>query len=307
MLYRGIYIVANDRVLENSIALLNSIRHHNPEISVILIPFNQEYEQVFHTLNQFYQVELFPNLEFLEDLTQTIGSIFDQNFLKLPNKMRKLAVWFGPLTEFLYIDTDIIVFEDIGKNLNYLSEFDFFCCDYHYLNEQLKNIFSPDIREKDIFTDRDLQDVFNSGFWGSKTGIFTEKKLYEVLRECARHREYFDFSRGVTDQPILNYLVLKLLPKRANLVKLQRDSPGSWAGTPHFRAQDFILYDGDQPLKYLHWAGIPLEKSAYYQLWQYYRYWRDPRTQWQRKLNQLLPFLYPEPGVYSQKKVEDRE
>ena len=28
--------------------------------------------------------------------------------------MRKLVSWFGPLEEFIYIDTDIIVFEDIN-------------------------------------------------------------------------------------------------------------------------------------------------------------------------------------------------
>ena len=115
---RGIYIVANDRVQENAIALLNSIRRHNQSVPVVIIPFNEEYHQVFNTLNRLHDVQLFPNLEFLEELTQKVGAIFDRD-LKLPNKMRKLAVWFGPLQDFLYIDTDIIVFEDIAANLDY--------------------------------------------------------------------------------------------------------------------------------------------------------------------------------------------
>ena len=37
---RGIYIVGNDRVVENAIALLNSIRSYDPEVLVFLIPFS---------------------------------------------------------------------------------------------------------------------------------------------------------------------------------------------------------------------------------------------------------------------------
>lgn len=284
---RGIYIVANDRVIENSIALVNSIRHHNREIPIVLIPFNQDYQRVFSVLNQLHNVQLFPDLAFLETLTDKIGDIFPRDFLKLPNKMRKLVVWFGPLEEFLYIDTDIIVFEDIAQNLDYLSEVNFFCCDYHYLNEQLNNIFSPLVLDNKIFTPAELSDVFNSGLWASKLGIFTEDNLYEILQECAAHREYFDFTKGVTDQPILNYLVLKLLPKRGNLVKLKEGSPGSWAGTPHFQQKDFTLYDQDQPLKYLHWAGVPIQSSAYAQLWKHYRYLHYPV--WLQKFTQFLP------------------
>ena len=42
---RGIYIVANDRVIENAITLLNSIRYYDPEVTVYLIPFNENYQE----------------------------------------------------------------------------------------------------------------------------------------------------------------------------------------------------------------------------------------------------------------------
>lgn len=288
---RGIYIVANDRVQENAIALLNSIRYHNPNVPVVMIPFNDEYHQVFQTLNHFHGVQLFPELELLEELTQKVGSIFDRDFLKLPNKMRKLAVWFGLLDEFLYIDTDIIVFEDIAANLDYLSEVDFFCCDYHHAGEKLRNIFSPVVIEQNIFTESDLEDVFNSGFLASKKGAITVEKLYATLQECAQHREYFDFSQGVTDQPILNYLVLKNIFKRGNLVKRPGGDVGSWAGSKHFQERDHILYDGGKPLKYLHWAGTPLEPGKnYWNIWEHYRYLHEDKPTWQRKLKKLFQF-----------------
>ncbi|MBD2296876.1 methionine synthase [Anabaena sphaerica FACHB-251] len=269
---RGIYIVANDKVLENAIALLNSIRYFDPEITVYLIPFNENYQKVADTLGKFHNVKIFPDLEEIEKFTQRISEIFDRDFLALPNKMRKLVVWFGPLDEFIYIDTDIVVFEKIADNLGQLAEVDFFCCDYHHANDKLSNIFSPFVKEQQIFTNDQLEDVFNSGFWSSRKGVITEQQMYETLAECAAHPEYFDFTAGVTDQPILNYLILKLIYKRGNLVKIPGRGPGSWAGSCNFQQQDYLLYDHGKRLKYLHWAGIKIQPGCpYWDTWEYYR------------------------------------
>lgn len=287
---RGIYIVANDKVIENAIALLNSIRLFDKEVPVYLIPFNDEYHQVLETLHRLHQVELFPDLALLERITNRVGEIFDRDFLKLPNKMRKLATWFGVLDEFLYIDTDIVVFDKIADTLNHLSECDFFCCDYHYSSEGLRNIFSEIVKDT-IFTPEALQDVFNSGFWGSRRGVISEEQLYDVLKDCAQHREYFDFSQGVTDQPILNYLILKCFDRRMNLVKPPENAPGSWAGSKHFENRQYVLYDRAQKLKYLHWAGISIRPGApYWDVWEHYRYLHEPETALWRKFSRFIPF-----------------
>ncbi|WP_293334904.1 Npun_R2821/Npun_R2822 family protein [Microcoleus sp. CAWBG58] len=286
---RGIYIVANDKVMESAIALLASIRLYNSQVPVFLIPFDDNYLQVAAALSSLYEVQLYPNLGFVEQFTRQIGEIFDRDFLALPNKMRKLCAWFGPLDEFLYIDTDIIVFEDIAANLNKLSEVDFFCCDYHHLGEKLRNVFSPVVKEKNIFTDSQLQDVFNSGFWASRKGTITESQMYEILRECSQHREYFDFAQNVTDQPILNYMILKLIVKRWNLVNDSPAEPGSWAGSTHFQERDCVLYDKGKRLKYIHWAGIPIKSgSPYWKLWRHYRYLDERKPNLVQKILRYL-------------------
>ncbi len=290
---RGIYIVANDRVIDNAIALLNSIRCYDTEVPVYLIPFNENYHKVLDTLATLHNVQIFPDLQLIEKFTNRIGEIFDRDFLALPNKMRKLVAWFGPLDEFIYIDTDIVVFEKIADNLDKLVEVDFFCCDYHHANDKLRNIFSPLVKEQQIFTDKQLEDVFNSGFWASKKGIITEQQMDDALCECASHREYFDFSEGVTDQPILNYLVLKLIAQRGNLVKIPGGGAGSWAGSRNFQQREYVLYDRGQPLKYLHWAGTRMKTgSPYWELWEHYRYLHEGRLAFVPKLTRrLFPFI----------------
>lgn len=295
---RGIYIVANDKVRENAIALLNSIRLYDPDIEVFLIPFNDDYQGVVAGLER-HNVQIFPDLAFLNQFTETIGTIFDRDFLALPNKMRKLVAWFGPLDEFLYIDTDIIVFEPLSRVLEYLQDYEFLNCDFHFKGRGLQDVFSPLVKEKSIFSDAELQDVFNSGFWASKKSAISYEQMLTLLRECAAHREYFDFSRQTTDQPIMNYLVLKSMPRRGNLVKLVENEPGSWGGSPHFEEKDHVLYDRGRRLRYLHWAGTPMRTGGpYRELWEYYRYLyevkpvEDPSpknhpTLWQRLVSKV--------------------
>lgn len=41
---RGIYITANDKALEQGIALLNSIRKYDRDTPIILIPYDDNYQ-----------------------------------------------------------------------------------------------------------------------------------------------------------------------------------------------------------------------------------------------------------------------
>ena len=298
---RGIYIVANDKVIDNAIALLNSIRVYDPQVAIYLVPFDQNYQKIADILGQKHDVKLFPDLEFIEDFTQKIGEIFDRDFLVLPNKLRKFALWFGPLDKFIYIDTDIVVFQKLSAVLDYLDDYEFLCCDYHSKKRKIKDIFSEFVIEKAIFSKPQLEDVFNSGFWASKKGIFSESRLYQLLKECAEHREYFDFSSKTTDQPLLNYVILKSTQKRLNLVKIHDNEPGSWAGSTHFQERDRILYDGEQPLRYVHWAGTPMRSGGpYRELWEYYRYLGEskppnlsspPENQWRKFAQKVKKYL----------------
>ncbi|MBR8829153.1 MAG: methionine synthase [Gomphosphaeria aponina SAG 52.96 = DSM 107014] len=274
---KGIYIVANDRVSEEAIALLNSIKKFDQETPIVLIPYDEKYQAIAKLLNNSYGVKLFHNLDFLQSLTPKIDHIFGQNFFARPHQFRKQACWFGEFNEFLYLDTDIVVFEKIINNLNYLQDYDFICCDYQY-KSGLTNVFTSKIMADGIFTEQEIKDIFNGGFWGGKKGLITETELWETFRECAQHPEYFDFAQKTSDQPIINYLILKRIKRRLNLVQKPHKGPGNWAGSPHFQRQGNILIDPktNQPLQYLHWAGMKIKPGCpYWDIWKYYRYLKD--------------------------------
>jgi hypothetical protein len=297
---RGIYIIANDKVIDHAIALLNSMRLHDKNTPIIMIPYDENYHQIADILNTYYGVQTYEDLDFIDRLSQNLHETFGGKFFARPNQFRKQACWFGPFDEFLYIDTDIVVFEKIIDNLNYLNTYDFICCDYQH-SGGIKNVFSPKVLEDKVFTNTEVQDIFNGGFWGSKKNLISEQDLYDIFSECASHPEYFDFSEKTSDQPIINYMLLKRIPSRFNIVRREGKAPGNWAGTPYFQSQGNLLFDPkiNQPLQYLHWAGIRIQPGCpYWETWEHYRHLNPllppttipkPRTknQWQHMVEQL--------------------
>lgn len=295
---QGIYITANDQVMEQAIALLKSLRCYDPYTPVVLIPYDDQYQGVAEALRK-YGVTVYPDLAFLKHLSQQLYDIFGAGFFDKPNKFRKHACWFGEFERFLYIDTDIIVFEKIINSLNYLQEYDFICCDYQHLGG-IKNVFTQKVITDNIFTTQELEDIFNSGFWGAKRQIMNEEILFNTFRECAAHPDYFDFSGKTSDQPIINYLVLQHIPRRFNLVYRSGGAPGSWAGSSHFVVKGDRLFDpqSEQFLQYLHWAGIKIQPGCpYWKIWKHYRYLNEPAP------NDAL-LLSPKPQPRSKKIIQ---
>lgn len=275
----GLYITANDRVIGQAIALLKSIRLYDSEIPIVLIPYDENYHEAFRVLSDSYGVQIYEGLDFIERLSENLQKIFGQEFFARPNQFRKQACWFGPFEKFLYIDTDVVVFERISNQLAYLQDHDFICCDYQHKGG-LRNVFSDKVLEENVFSETELLDLFNGGFWGSKRGLLSESDLYETFAECAAHPEYFDFSEKTSDQPIINYMILKRIANRFNIVRRPGQAPGSWAGSSHFQVlEDYRVFDPkvDQPLQYLHWAGIRIQPGCpYWEVWKHYRYLHDP-------------------------------
>jgi hypothetical protein len=299
---RGIYITANDKVADHSIALLNSIRAYDAETPVVLIPYDENYHEVANILKSRFNVTVYKDLEFIDRLSKRLHSTFGDKFFARPNQFRKQACWFGEFDEFLYIDTDIVVFEKIIDNLDHFDKYDFLSCDYQHRGG-IKNVFSQTVINENTFNPDELKDIFNGGWWASKKGLISEQDIYETFAECAAHPQYFDFTQKTSDQPIINYMILKRIEKRFNLVNLDDQVPGSWAGSTHFIREGNVLFDpsSDRPLQYLHWAGVRIEPGcAYWDIWAHYRYLGEtipifeppaPKKNADSKIKQLMKLI----------------
>jgi hypothetical protein len=269
---RGIYIMANDRVIDNTIALLNSIRRFDRDVPIALLPYDNRYQKASQLFSVGYGVEVYNNLPMLEQLVANIDQIFGEFFFLRKGQFRKLSLWFGQFDEFLYIDTDIVVFEKIIDTLDYLKDKDFLFCDTQYLD--IKSVFKPEyIQKNDLGKDLN-HNIFNAGFFGSRKGIFSEQDIYQTLAESKQCLEYFDFSKETSDQPMFNYLVHQHIPRRLNLISPTGKEPATWAGRLGYEERDHRLFDPQLQafVRFIHWSGyLTTPGCPYWEIWKYYR------------------------------------
>lgn len=267
---RGIYFMANDRVAEHAIALVNSIRAFDGSTPIAMIPYDDEHAEVSSLMRREYSIETFADTATLRWIDEELDRCFGGGFFRRPRNFRKQACWFGPFEEFLYLDADIVVFEPIASVLDALADADFVCCDDQHCGG-LTHVFRESIRAR--FGDAELRGIFNGGLWGARRGAIGRAELTATWLECARHEEWFDFAHGGSDQPILNYLVLSRLPRRRNLFA-SGGAPRMWAGTPGLVWDGARLVDPavGSAVRFLHWAGRPIGPGGpYWDVWRHFR------------------------------------
>ncbi|GGA13449.1 hypothetical protein [Okeania sp. KiyG1] len=78
---RGIYITANNKMIEQGIALLKSIRKYDSDTPIILIPYDDNYQTVAERFSRDYGVKIYQYLELIKRLSNKVKQIFGNNFL----------------------------------------------------------------------------------------------------------------------------------------------------------------------------------------------------------------------------------
>ncbi|MEP7095320.1 MAG: hypothetical protein ABI793_14760, partial [Flavobacterium sp.] len=106
---QGVYFLANNKVLEMATAFLNSFRTHNKDISLCLIPYNNEFDQV-KAMKDTYNFSIFDNEELLK-ICDDISLKFHGNVV---GAYRKLVAWEGEFEQFIYIDIDTVVLDNLS-------------------------------------------------------------------------------------------------------------------------------------------------------------------------------------------------
>lgn len=282
---KGIYLLANDKVLDNVIALVNSIRCYDNTIPISVIPYDNNYQKLALLIQQLEAVYIYKNLPFLKSLMEVVGETW-HDFPKdhRVNMLKKFGCWFGPFDKFLYIDTDIVVFNSVINLLETMEGYDFLSYDYQR-KAGIEHIFNQEILTSDLISSEQIDSVFNAGFFGSKKGIISEDGVFSLIRESKQYSNCFIWE--FYDQGILNYWVIRHGIKQINYTTVGETVPGNWAGSDYL-VKDNKLFNIEtgQPLIYLHWAGHKIYPGCrYWDVWNYYR-----------NLNPLLPaYEQPQP------------
>ncbi|MGB3495413.1 MAG: Npun_R2821/Npun_R2822 family protein [Elainellaceae cyanobacterium] len=323
----GIYILANDGVIDQLIALINSIRLNAGSIPICILPYDDRVDGVRSLISQRNDVTLFDDtacIQKWEDFATQIWQSHPTVRAAWTTETRDFRVhrlgmhrrfcgFDGPFDRFIYLDADTLVLDSLRPIFDGLTDHDFVVYDFQH--KDLTHVFqhdSPQLYE--VFAAERLErELFCAGMYASKQGIFSDDQLAELLQQL-RHGEVELLYGNAPDQSILNYMVLRSHLSSLNLALHWSGDrrTGNSVTSSHFEPRDHRLYDRGKPLMYLHYIGLPStlfrQVSAgenidfpYRDTFLYYRFLHEPA---QRPIFRGRPKAYNAPPSFVAKLMQ---
>jgi hypothetical protein len=298
----GICTLANDRVYDQLIALLNSIQATlGSEIPVWVYPYDDNTSKIAAEIARRPNVNLYQNRDVIARWEEFARQVWDthptakQSWQKIGSETyhrlgthRRYCAFEGESDRFIYMDADTLLLGSVAPIFQQLDRSDWVVYDFQHKDPshvydlaapKLNTIFSPE---------RIASEIFCSGFYASKKGMFPLAQREFILAQL-RAGEAEILYPMAADQPILNYMVMKLGISSYNfaLQLPESEKTGCCVTSPHFIEKDFRLYDKERPLTYLHYIGLSSQLFArvcqgenidfpYRDLFLHYRYLHEP-------------------------------
>lgn len=253
----GIYFLANDKVFEQTVAFLNSLRAHNPRIPLCLIPYDRDISMISELAAE-YGFSIFEDSRCLA----TCDAISLHFHGKSRGHYRKIAAWNGIFDEFIYIDVDTIVLRRLDDVLSLLDRYDVITA---FSNEphSRKFVWKDSIDPTLGVTRDEIDFAANTGFIASKKGLLRLPGIENLVlqaRELAPHMELL-----CVEQAPLNYLIVKSTSRYTSLHRLNRESgdhtwPAEcWPGDDKWKIDlnGRSSYGGEmREVLFVHWSGL---------------------------------------------------
>jgi hypothetical protein len=290
---KGICTLANDIVYDQLVALLNSIEVIlGSNIPVCIYPFDEQIQQIkAEIVNR-------PNVFIYEDsasiqrwdkfMEAAAPERLNRKKFRLYGAHRRFCAFDGPFEKFIYMDADTLVMNSLDAVFQKLDKYDFVVYDFQFRDPtKVYNIQSPKLLK--VFDQNRIEsEIFCSGFYGSKQGLFDQNTRDLLLAQLQSGDGEILYS-GAGEQPLLNYMVMKTGMNSYNFASSlpDGDKTGCCVSSKHFEEQDGILYDKGNRLTYIHYIGVPPDlirrvcageniDFPYRDLFLHYRYLREP-------------------------------
>ena len=171
----GAYFLADDGILDMAIAFLNSFRTYNASISLCLIPYSDDIEQLT-SLRRQYNFTIWRDVAALQWCDE-ISRLFHGRAV---GHYRKLAMWGGSFDRFVYIDSDTVVLNNTDFALRYLERFDFLAS--HSDMPQIRRwVWKDSICATRALTERQISYAANTGFLASRRECLSRAQILARL------------------------------------------------------------------------------------------------------------------------------
>lgn len=298
----GICTLANDRVYDQLVALLNSIEAiYGQNMPVCIYPYDDRTTQISAEIARRPHVQLYSNQDSIRYWDEFVRNVWDThptaqiNWQKISEDKyyrvgthRRYGAFDGPFDRFVYMDADTLLMSPLEQIFAQLEKYDWVVYDFQFKDlSHVYNISSPILGQ--LFTTERLQsETFCSGFYASKKDIFDAQKCSWLLANL-RQGESEVLYEMAPDQTILNYMVMRSGISTYNFsVHLPKsDITGCCVTSNHFEVKNNVLYDRGKQLTYIHYIGLSSSLFSrlcsgenidfpYREVFLHYRYLHEP-------------------------------
>ncbi len=299
----GICTLANDRVYDQLIALLNSIEsRYGQSMPVCIYPYDQQTEQIAEAIQQRPQVQLYSDAESMGRWDQFARAVWDvhptarqrwgnadPNYYHRIGTHRRFCAFDAPFERFLYMDADTLLLDSVDDIFAQLDQHDWVVYDFQHKDPSHVYDLNSAKLNRVFASSRIATEIFCSGFYAAKRGLFDAEARAKLLAALQNGEAELLYPMA-PDQTILNYMVMKSGLSSLNLAHSLPESQrtGNSVTSPHFEQRDALLYDQNKRLNYLHYIGLSSQLFSrlcagenidfpYRDLFLHYRYLNQPR------------------------------
>ncbi|ANV87360.1 hypothetical protein [Picosynechococcus sp. PCC 7117] len=273
----GVYFSANDIVCDWAIAFLNSYRTFNPDLRLILIPFNDQCDRLLKLQNT-YNFEIYTDSSF--ERLEAIGKAFELGHTPTgPYWFRRYAAFWGECDRFMYLDARQVVLADLKPIIQALDDYDF---ELLHFDCAINQVYEPGELCRVLLRQGKARG-FNSGRWAARKKLFSLKEFEQFATDALKVRDQLNPRN--TDQAFINYCC-DMKPVRYGHVAevLGGICQSSWArqsgkvyqNNGRYHLWDYGGLDHKKQLILLHWAGYQQNKPKPHSY--LYFYYKNQRT-----------------------------
>ncbi len=251
---RGVYFLANDGVFDIAAAFLSSFRASNPEVPLCLIPFNSSVQKLSE-LSSRYNFSVYSD----EDLLSTCDQMSKRFHGTVNGQYRKLAAWHGEYDEFVYIDSDTIVLEDVCFVFDFLKYFSFIVS-HSDMPEIRRWVWKDSIYSTTSLSRKQISYAANTGFIASSKGALSIQQAAEKLEDALALADHMELI--CAEQPFLNYLIVTSGKLYSSITTIRRKSRLAfllpvecWGGSKINGISKGRITGTKHRVLLVHWAG----------------------------------------------------
>jgi hypothetical protein len=245
----GAYALANDALLDVFTKMAESFRHHNPDMPMTVIPFDDNMDQTRVVCDRLgldiidYDYDQYDAIGRNWRATRHGTGIF-----------RKYFVFDGPYDQFMFIDADCTILNDLSPFIPVLDDNDLDLA-YYARPGQNRNLRAPEIKALGKLVGNSPEGI-NDAFFLARKGLLHRDFLFNLSKNAARIKR--DLLGPANQQALFSYSCVISGMRFRCLVEVAEPltPPWSWDRPLVRRANGFYYHTMaiPRPIRVMHWG-----------------------------------------------------